>query len=314
MSAPLIGIDVGGTNFRIGVVQDMHVVWEQRFQADFAQLCRTQPPGDALDAIRSVLADAIAKARAAYPTAGAAGIGFPGFIEPRSRRVLSSPNLPGLQDADIARALESRCGLPVLLENDASATAWGEFVLCGKPGGDLVYLGLGTGVGGGLVLNGKLRSGAHGVAMEVGHLIVEPNGRPCGCGNRGCLEQYASTSGVVQSYAAQTGATRSAIELAGLAAQGEAAAVRAFALAGEFLAAALAHIAKVVDVGEVVIGGGMSASWPLLQPVFEQRLQYDLIPALRGRLRVRVSEAQDQAGIIGAAMLADEAGREPVAV
>ncbi len=308
MSASWIGIDVGGTNFRIGVVQGLHVVWEKRFQADFAHLCRTLPPAEVLHAILSILGDAIAEAQAAHPAVEAAGVGFPGFIDPVSRHLLSSPNLPGLLDADIVRPLESRCRLPVVLENDASAAAWGEFVIGGKVG-DLVYLGLGTGVGGGLVLNGRLHGGAHGVAMEVGHLIVEPGGRLCGCGNRGCLEQYASTNGVVQSYLETTGITRSAFDLAGLAAQGDGAATKAFALAGEHLAGALAHIAKVVDVEEVVIGGGMSASWPLLHPAFEQRLRCDLIPALRGRVRVRISQAQDQAGIIGAAMLSESSVR-----
>ena len=312
MSGTLIGIDVGGTNFRIGVVQGSRVVWERRFQADFAGLCRKLPSREALDAVLSILNDGIVEARTAYPAVSAIGIGFPGFIDPHSRRVLSSPNLPNLLDADIALPLQSRCGLSVALENDASAAAYGEFVLGGKADGDIIYIGLGTGVGGGLVLNGKLHGGAHGVAMEIGHLIVEPDGRPCGCGNRGCLEQYSSASGVVQSYAAQTGSSCSVLDIAELAARQDGAALHAFALAGEHLAFALAHIAKVIDVEEVVIGGGMSASWPLLQPAFEPRLQHDLIPALRGRLHVRISQAQDQAGIIGAAMLSGKAVRAGV--
>lgn len=303
MSDVLIGIDVGGTNFRLGVVQGLEVVWEKRFQADFAGLCRQMPPAKALENILAVLHDAIAEARAAYPAASAIGIGFPGFIDPRSRSVLSSPNLPNLLNADLVSPLRAQCGLPVALENDASAAAYGEYVLSDKTDGDLIYIGLGTGVGGGLVLQGKLHGGAHGVAMEIGHLIVEPEGRLCGCGNRGCLEQYASTNGVVQSYAASSGNTCSAFEIAQLAARQDATALRCFEQAGEYLAGALAHIVKVIDVGEVVIGGGMSASWSLMQPAFERRLQHDLIPALRGRLNVRISHAQDQAGMIGAALL-----------
>ena len=153
------------------------------------------------------------------------------------------------------------------------------------------------------MLSGKLHTGVNGVAMEIGHMIVEPEGRLCGCGNRGCLEQYASTNGVVQSYASLTGTQCSAFEIAQLAAQQESGALRAYELAGEHLASVLAHIVKVVDVGNVVIGGGMSGSWSLLRTAFERRLECDLIPALRGKLQVRVSQAQDQAGIIGAAML-----------
>jgi glucokinase len=191
----------------------------------------------------------------------------------------------------------------VVLENDASAAAYGEYALLDKMDADLIYIGLGTGVGGGLVLQGKLYGGMHGFAMEIGHMIVEPEGRLCGCGNRGCMEQYASTNGVVLSYAEKTGITCSAFEIAQLAAQQNEAALRAFEQAGEYLAVALAHIVKVIDVSEVVIGGGMSASWSLMKLAFEQRLQEDLIPALRGKLNIRISQAQDQAGIIGAALL-----------
>lgn len=304
MAETLIGIDVGGTNFRLGVVRQARVIYERRVQTDFAALCRNTAPGVALERILLTLLDSIAGARAAYPEASAIGIGFPGFIDPGTRRVLSSPNLPGLHDVRIAEPLQAACGLPVALENDASAAAFGEYVLSGKSRGDLVYIGLGTGVGGGLVLQGKLHGGAHGVAMEIGHLIAEPGGRLCGCGNRGCLEQYASTAGVEKSYAATTGIELPASEIARIAGCQDDAAIRAFEQAGEYLAAALAHIAKIIDAGEVVIGGGMSGSWHLMQPAFERRLEHDLIPALRGRLNVRVSRAQDQAGMIGAAMLA----------
>lgn len=306
MSAELIGIDVGGTNFRLGVVQELRVVWEKRFQADFSGVCRRQSAADALEAITATLNDAVAEARISYPDVRAIGIGFPGFIDPMTRQVISSPNLPNLSNADIVGPLERRSGLAVVLENDASAAAYGEFALSPQSNGDLIYIGLGTGVGGGLVLQGELRGGTHGVAMEIGHLTVERGGRPCGCGNRGCLEQYASTNGVVQTYAELTGKSLSAYDISQAARQQDDAAVKTFEQAGEYLASALAHIAKVVDVGDVVIGGGMSASWPLMQTAFDQRLQEDLIPGLRGKVKVRISQAQDQAGIIGAAMLSGQ--------
>jgi glucokinase len=113
---------------------------------------------------------------------------------------------------------------------------------------------------------------------------------------------------VVQTYAELTGKTLSAYDIAQAAHQNDAAAMSAYERAGRYLASALAHIAKVVDVGDVVIGGGMSAAWPLMQAAFEQCLNEDLIPALRGKVKVRLSQAQDQAGIIGAAMLAGRQG------
>ncbi len=297
----LVGVDVGGTNLRVGVIDGLKVVDEQRFHADFSGLCRDHPPGQALAAILEVLADALGPAVDRYPITGI-GIGFPGFIV--EGRVTQSPNLPGLLNVDLATPLRERLGRPVIVENDALAAAYGEHCLA-PHGGGLIYLGLGTGVGGGLIYGGQPFPGEHGVAMEVGHLIVEPGGRPCGCGNRGCMEQYASASGVAISYRELSKIERDAESIAALAAQGDPHAAEAFRYAAEALAAALAHILKVVDVGNVVIGGGMCAAWPQLQPRFDECLDAALIPALRGRIRVTLAKAGDKAGMLGAAALAD---------
>lgn len=299
----LLGVDIGGTNLRVGVVDGLTLVASSRVQADFSGLCRGRPAPEALAAIESTLLDALQDQLRAYPQVRAVGIGFPGFVDPASGCVSQSPNLPGLADVDLVTPLSARLGLPVIVENDALAAAYGEFRLQGEPGG-LVYLGLGTGVGGGLVYGDAPYTGEHGVAMEVGHLIVEPGGRPCGCGNRGCMEQYASAGGVAKSYAEATGQQLAAHQIAQRAEAGDADAQAAYAQAGERLAQALAHILKVADVGRVVIGGGMSGAWPLIAPAFERRLQADLIPALRGRVAISLSRADDRAGMLGAALLA----------
>lgn len=305
MSEPLrIGVDVGGTNLRVGVVGGNRVLWEFRQEADFSRICRSHPAPLALEKIVAALADAIGQARLKHPETASAGIGFPGFIEPASGIVSLSPNLPGLRDADIAGPLARQLGIPVRIENDALSAAWGEYLLANPQPDNLVYLGLGTGVGGGLILNRKPWPGQHGVSMEIGHLIVQPGGRPCGCGNRGCLEQYASASGVAISYRESGKQELDAESIAKLAEQGDPHAAQAFRLAAEMLAMALAHILKTVDVGNVVIGGGLSAAWPLLKPRFDESLDAALIPALRGRIKVTLAQAGDQAGMLGAAMLA----------
>lgn len=298
-----IGVDVGGTNLRVGVVQHNKVLWEHRHHADFSQICRSHAPELAMEKIVGELDLAIEQARNRYSGVAAVGIGFPGFIDPDSHLVSLSPNLPGLKNVDIAQPLARRLGLPVRIENDALAAAWGEYLRAEPQPASLIYLGLGTGVGGGLVVGGKPWPGQHGVAMEVGHLIVQPGGRPCGCGNRGCLEQYASASGVAISYRELTDALLDAQQIALLAEQGNHHAAAAFRMAGEALATALAHILKVVDVGQVVVGGGMNAAWPLIQPAFDSGLYDALIPALRGRVRVTLAQAGDQAGMLGAACL-----------
>jgi glucokinase len=305
LNSHLIGVDVGGTNLRVGVVHKNRVIWEQRIQADFAAFCRSHPPEVAVDFILDTLADGVREAQMHHPEVCAVGIGFPGFIDPATQRVAQSPNLPGLREVDLCNPLSARTKLPVLVENDALAAAYGEFIISNAGHGSLIYLGLGTGVGGGLILNGKAYPGAHGVAMEVGHLIVEAGGRLCGCGNRGCLEQYASASGVALTYAELTGKEKlDATRVATLAREGDVNAMKAYARSGDTLAQGLASILKVVDVSQVVIGGGMSSSWDLMKDAFSERLDADLIPALRNQTVVSISQSGDQAGIIGAAMLA----------
>ena len=309
----LIGIDIGGTNLRLGVVEidatglaKPRLLEEMRFQADFSSLCKQyqQKPELAWTQILATTAKVIQTVVAKYPAICAVGIGFPGFIEPNTQQILQSPNLPGLQSVDLSNDLSALIGLPVITENDALAAAYGEYVMHPERISNLIYLGLGTGVGGGLILNGQPFQGQHGVAMEVGHIIVQENGRLCGCGNTGCMERYASASGVAISYFEVTGQQCSAAEVARLAEAGDQVANAAYALAGKSLAQALAHILKVIDVSEVVVGGGMSGAWALLAPTFEQQMEQDLIPVLRRKIKISVSTMGDQAGIVGAAMLA----------
>ncbi|HSH54568.1 MAG TPA: ROK family protein [Methylotenera sp.] len=310
--AQLIGIDVGGTNLRLGVVDTTttppRLLEEMRFQADFSEMCKSHQlsPQQAWQKILTTISAAIESVRKKYPQASAVGIGFPGFIDPKTQKISQSPNLPGLSNVDLSQLIQ----LPVITENDGLAAAYGEYVMhkevseASEAAQNLIYLGLGTGVGGGLILNGQPFQGQHGVAMEVGHIIVKPQGRQCGCGNLGCMEQYASASGVAITYFESTGQQCHAGEIANRARTGDQAAIAAYALAGAYLAQALAHILKVIDVTEVVIGGGMSAAWSLMKPAFQQQLEQDLIPALRGKVNVTISGMGDKAGIIGAAMLA----------
>lgn len=337
----LIGIDVGGTNLRVGVVNydgnqlEMTaplLLEETRYQADFSNLCKSyqkssqQSPEQVWQTILATIAAAIQTVRAKYPEISAVGIGFPGFIDPKTQKIAQSPNLPGLSNVDLSADLSALIQLPVITENDALAAAYGEYAMLthqterhstkSHPTENfisedyitesLIYLGLGTGVGGGLILNGQPFQGEHGVAMEVGHIIVQNNGRLCGCGNAGCMEQYASASGVMMSYFEATGEQKNTQEITAQAIQGDQAAIHAYALAGASLAKALAHILKVIDITHIVIGGGMSAAWPLMQVAFQLQLEQDLIPTLRGKVNVTISTMGDQAGIIGAAMLAQQ--------
>lgn len=298
-----IGIDIGGTNCRLGVFDGLQLVNETRFQADFMQTCKNNLPDVAWQQILRVLTSAIQSEFIRYPDIQTIGIGFPGFIHPQTQCIAQAPNLPGLKDVNLSRDLSRIIAKKVVVENDALAAAYGEYCLNGKPSAGLIYIGLGTGVGGGLIIDGKPFSGAHGVAMEVGHITVEPNGRLCGCGNRGCLEQYASATGVGNSYFLATQNRLNAFELAKLAIENEVQAQAAFNQAGRALGQVMAHIQKIIDVPNVIIGGGLSASWDLIQDSFNAQLDMDLIAVLRGKINVNVSGADDIAGMLGAAML-----------
>jgi glucokinase len=299
-----LGIDVGGTNIRFGVFEGKKLIEITRLEANIGAVCRALTFETAPTEVIHILSTEIHALLKKYPQIEAVGLGFPGFIDPKTKAIMQSPNLPHLKDFDLGAQLSRAVNLPVTLENDANVAAYGEYCLAGKPLGGLIYLGLGTGVGGGLILDGKIYAGQNGCAMEVGHIIVELNGRQCGCGNLGCMETVASATGVSATYFELTSQQRSAAEIAALADAGDKHAIAAYDLVANALAQALASILKVLDVQNVVIGGGMSHAWHLMQNTFNARLKTDLIPVLRDKITVKISTADDTAGMLGAAMLA----------
>jgi glucokinase len=299
-----VGIDVGGTNIRFGVFEGKKLVDLIRLEANIGEVCRAHTFDTApLEVIR-ILSTEIHALVKKHPQIQAVGVGFPGFIDPASKKIMQSPNLPHLKDFDLGAQLSSAINLPVVLENDANAAAFGEYFLSENAPASLIYIGLGTGVGGGTILNGKVYSGQHGCAMEVGHIIITPNGRQCGCGNKGCMETYASATGVSTSYFELTNQQKSAAEIAELADAGDDRAQFAYQSAAHNLAQALASILKVIDIQNVVIGGGMSQAWRLMATSFNDQLDHDLISVLRDKIQVKISTANDTAGMLGAAMIA----------
>lgn len=304
-----IGIDIGGTNFRLGVFEHLTLLSETRVQANLSTICKTNSAEEAWQRIIDLIASSIEEALSQHNTIRHIGIGFPGFIDPETGVLSESPNLPGIINVNLAQDLSQRLKLtskirPIIVENDALAACYGEYSLIRDKTDSLLYFGLGTGIGGGLVLSGKPYTGKHGMAMEVGHIIVTPKGRRCGCGNAGCVEQYASASGVELTYIEKTKEELTAHQIANAARKGNQAARDAYALAGERLATAVAHTLKVVDVSSVVIGGGMSQAWDLMQASFNLTLQKNLIPVLRGKTQIIISSVEDKAGMLGAAMMA----------
>jgi glucokinase len=308
-----IGIDVGGTKIAAGVVGTDGKIGARAFR---------DTPATSVDATAAVICDAAAELIADHEVE-AVGIGAAGFVSSDRSTVLFAPNL-AWRDEPLGARVSEVLKVPVVVENDANAAAWGEFAFgAAKDVEHMVCVTVGTGIGGGVVVAGELLRGANGVAAELGHMRVVPGGHRCGCGARGCIEQYASGSALVREGRAQaeSGSLSAAqmlsvcgitdpAELTGpmitkAAADGDPCAVELLDDLGRWLGEALASFATLFDPTTIVIGGGVSAAKELLlksaQVAFEKNL-----PAKSNRPHPRfgLAELGNDAGIIGAADLA----------
>ena len=304
-----LGIDLGGTNCRVGLVAETGEVLARR-----ALPTDLSPGLEAfVDTLGRELQQLAALARSRGLLLRAGGIGIPGVVADDGR-IAFIPNLPQLKGIALAAQLEAFSNCPLLALNDANAIALGEARFGAARGfHSFLTVTLGTGVGGGLLLAGQLWCGPDGTAGEIGHFPVEANGRLCGCGARGCLERYASATGIVASVAAalQAGAATvlkpealSCDAVAVAARQGDAVAIGAFEIAGQRLGQVLAGIVNLLNLEALVFTGGVSASFDLLRPCLEAELQQRLFALPRARLQIRTGILGDSAGILGAAWYA----------
>jgi glucokinase len=285
-----IGVDLGGTNLRIAAVDERGRLIEKVTLGTKVSLGR--------DHVINEMCDAIQRVEEKYRDSAALlgiGIGVPGIIDMQTGLLRESPNLPGWADYPVRTEIEQRLKTRVILENDANVAALGEKWLgAAKDFDDMAMLTLGTGVGGGLVLGGKIWRGMNGMAGEFGHTTVEPEGHPCGCGNRGCLEQYASATAVVRmakeaiekdgasslARAAHSDAEFSAKSIYNLAIQGDEDARRIFRRVGRCLGIVLSAMVNSLNLPIYVIGGGVSSAWEAFSPsIFEELRQRSMVYA-----------------------------------
>jgi len=290
MSNFAIGVDLGGTNLRIATVDEQGGLMEKVTLGTKTVLGRDHVLNDMCEAIRH--------ASDKYKSSGellGVGIGVPGIIDMQTGMMRESPNLPGWADYPVRNEIEKRLGAPVILENDANVAALGEKWLgAGRHVGDMAMLTLGTGVGGGLVMGGKIWHGMSGMAGEFGHMTVDPEGQQCGCGNRGCLEQYASATAIMRmaretiatgdapglAKAASADPEFSAREIYNLAIQGDEQARRIFRRVGRALGIALATMVNGLNLEMYVIGGGVCSAWEAFSPtIFEELRQRAMVYA-----------------------------------
>ncbi len=285
-----IGVDLGGTNLRIAAVNQQGDLMEKVTLGTRVALGKDHVIGEMCDAIR-VLA---AKYRGAGTLQGI-GIGVPGIIDLKTGMLRESPNLPGWAETPVRDEIERLLGTRVILENDANVAALGEKWLgAARDVEDMAMLTLGTGVGGGIVLRGRIWHGMTGMAGEFGHMTVEPDGPPCGCGNRGCVEQYASATAVVRmakeaiasgrapglAKAASTDPEFSSKAIYNLAIQGDEEAKKIFGRVGRALGICLANLVNAFNLNMYVIGGGASSAWEAFSPfIFEELRRRSLVYA-----------------------------------
>jgi glucokinase len=306
------GIDVGGTKIAGGVVDAEGVLLEE---------LRVESPAADMEAMEVAIAGLVTELASRHAIT-AVGIGAAGYIDKDRARVLIAPNL-AWRDVPLKDDLEERIDLPVVVENDANAAAWGEFTFgAGHDVDDLLLVTVGTGVGGGLVLDGALYRGGFGVAAEIGHLRLVPEGIDCGCGRRGCFEQYASGTALVRQTRAAAEAdppgARHVLDRArgrsedikgpmvtDAARAGDAFALERIAVLGSWLGQGLASLTAVLDPTVIAIGGGVSeADDLLLDPVRQAFAEH--LPGREHRplAEIRRAALGNQAGMIGAADLA----------
>jgi glucokinase len=312
----VLALDLGGTNVRWAVVSrqgDILGRWEKTTASLTEQ-------GPVIQGLAKVMQASAAEARTKGAEVQAAGFGVPGRILPQEGLVAFSPNVPALNDCALIPGLRPLLPWPLALENDANLFALGEHWRGAGRGHDqMLGITLGTGVGGGLILNGVLWQGTGGTSGEVGHITIEPEGEKCNCGNRGCLETMASGAWTVAWVKKEL--TRGASSwlrelwqtdpeaivgetLVTAAKMRDPLALKAFERVGRALAMAIADVVHLLGLSRVVLGGRFTRSWEHFYPPLKEELFRRLTLFPPEAISVVPAELDDDAGLLGAARLA----------
>jgi glucokinase len=306
-----IGVDIGGTKIAAGVVDEEGKILDTRQVAT--------PP--TAEGVVEAIADAI-RTVGMGSSAEAVGIGAAGYVDDKRATVLFAPNINWRHET-LKDKIEQRVGLSVVVENDANAAAWGEYRFgAGAGHDDVVCITLGTGLGGGIIIGGKLHRGRFGVAGEFGHLRVVPDGLLCGCGSQGCWEQYASGRALVRYAQQRATATPDAAKMllslgngtpegvegrhiSMAARQGDPVAIDSFRELARWAGAGLADLASLFDPSAFIVGGGVSDEGDLvLEPIRKSFRRWLVGSRYRPHAQVVAAQLGGRAGLVGAADLA----------
>jgi glucokinase len=307
-------VDLGGTNLRAATIDNTGRIYE-RHKTPTPRASEAQ---EIVTAIATAVRECEAQATARDAKIDAVSIVVPGSVQVESGLVVNAPNISSLQGYRLGPALEKELGRPVLLENDANAAAVGEIWQGAARGcGTVICLTLGTGVGGGIILDGDLWRGIDGTAGEIGHTSVEPfGGVRCKCGNFGCLEVYASATAMVritrEALAAANDSVLGAVPSTELtsemvyraASEGDVLAREVFRNVGVHLGIAMASLVNIFNPEMIVVGGGAAGGWEFFADHARAEVTKRSFPVPAQRCRIARAERGDDAGLLGAARLA----------
>lgn len=306
----VLASDLGGTNLRMAAI-DAEGKILHRVKVD-------TPKAERADEIVQAIVEAANKCRDGVREIGevkALGAAVPAIINAEQGIILKAPNVPALDGFRFAATISNELNLPVVLENDANSSAIGEYSFGAARGfQNAINVTLGTGVGGGIIINGHILRGIDGTAGEIGHICVEPFGVPCGCGSRGCLEQYSSATAVVRLVRAlenqypnsilqnKVRMTSADVYTAGI--EDDELALEVFRQMGFYLGIALADLVNVLNPEVIVIGGGASAGWDLFIGHVREQIDDRAFREPAARVKIVKAALGDDAGTLGVGQLA----------
>ncbi|MFQ5329506.1 MAG: ROK family protein [Thermodesulfobacteriota bacterium] len=298
----VIGVDIGGTNIKIGALLSNGDILTQMAVPSQVQEGRGQVVTILVDSVNEI------KRQVGDRNCAGVGIGIAGAVNQRDGVVVQAPNLPGWEGFRIVDELSELLSCPIIIDNDANVFTLGEgWRGAARESMNYCCLTLGTGVGGGLVLDGRLWRGVDGTAGEVGHLVVEPDGVPCECGGRGCLEMYASATALVR-MAREDGVGEgiTANEIASRARGGDKQCRSLFDRMARYLGIGLTDIVNLLNIDMIVLGGGLSASCDLFLDEARREMVDRSFTVPGERVEIVPAKLSSDGGMVGAAYLAIE--------
>ncbi len=294
-----IGVDLGGTNLRAAAIGRDGKMLQRVGTATPVSAGRDTVIADIVSSIKKIREDL------AGQTLAGVGVGIPGYILMDKGIVSGAPNLPDFVNYPVRDEIEKGLGAKVILENDANAAALGEkWMGAGRDVQDLILLTLGTGIGGGIISKGDVLRGHLGMAGELGHVTVVPNGYPCGCGNHGCAEKYASATAVsAMAKLLNLGADLSSEQVYKLACDGNERAKAIFESVGVSLGTLIAGLINIFNSPLYLLGGGMTGAWDLFEPAMIAEVSRRCYTYREFPARIERATLGGDAGLYGAAYL-----------